>query len=268
MKKKIGIIRLIIVAVVILILLGTVGINMFGSGAIEYAIEAAATKALNVGVELDDVDLSLFKGQIVLRDMKINNPAGYQHKNLIDMRKIDVAIKPKSLISDNIKIKHIKLNGLTLVMEQKNLTNNLQDILGGMKTSSKTTKTKNKSGSTKSLFIKLLEINDCAVKIKLLPIPGKSDTVTMTLDNITMKNIGDNTKVDLAILSTKILIAITEGIAKQGAGVLPTEMLKSLDGQLENLSKMSEQVMTEANKAVDEVNKLAEGLGGLFDQKE
>ena len=48
---------------------------------------------------------------------------------------------------------------------------------------------------------------------------------------------------------------------------LPEEMLKSLDGQLENFSKMSEDVMTEANKAIDEGTKLIDGLGDIFDTK-
>ena len=112
-----------------MILVIIIAINLFADRAIKIGIETAATKALDVGVDVKDVDLSILGGSLSLQELVINNPPGYAHDNLLVLNKARVAVNIKSLMSDTVNIKEIKLDGVNIVMEQKGLTSNLQDII-------------------------------------------------------------------------------------------------------------------------------------------
>ena len=132
---------------------------------------------------------------------------------------------------DTVEIKDLSLGGINLVIEQGLTGNNLQDVIKAIpakKTEAKDTKEK----PTKKLHIENLEITNITVKAKLLPVPGKTDTVTMKLDPIRMKNLGSDDKLDTAVLSAKIMTAIAGGVAKQGAEVLPEAMVNTMQTTL------------------------------------
>ena len=123
----------------------------------------------------------------------------------------------------------------------------------------------------KKLHIDTLEITNVTVKVKLLPIPGKADTVTLKLDPIRMTDLGGDDKLDLAELSGKILLAITTGIAKQGAGILPEGMTDALNETLGQAAELGKAVAEGGQKVLEEGAKagkgIVEGLKGIFEPK-
>jgi hypothetical protein len=97
-----------------------------------------------------------------------------------------------------------------------------------------------------------------------------------------MKDLGTDDKMSMAKLSKEVLVAIATGIAKQGAGVLPEDMLNTIQGSLGDLAVIGEAVTEEAGKFLksggDEAKKLiekgegagkdlVEGIGGLLPGK-
>jgi hypothetical protein len=165
----------------------------------------------------------------------------------------------------------MQFDGIEVVMEQKGLTNNLQQILNNLpKTEEKPAEEKPKDAApSKSLVIKDLYLNDVSVKIKLLPVPGKADTLTLDLAPIHMTDIGKDKKVDSGELIAKILKAIAAGIAEQGKDILPTEMIGPLTDSLKETGK---QIMETGQEAIKEGTDLGKGVGdavkGLFKKKE
>jgi uncharacterized protein involved in outer membrane biogenesis len=131
MKK--GLLKKILLIVVVLILaivvLGTVAVGLFGNRILRAGIETGATKALNVGVTLKDVSLSIFGGELELDELVVSNPPGYEHESLLQLGKADIGVNIKSLMSDTVNIKRMKFDEVSLVIEQKGLTNNLQEII-------------------------------------------------------------------------------------------------------------------------------------------
>jgi hypothetical protein len=115
--------------------------------------------------------------------------------------------------------------------------------------------------SGKKLHIDNLELSNVTVKAKLLPIPGKVDTVTLKLAPIKMTNLGGDNKLDTAALSSKILVAITQGIAEQGAGVLPDDMLGSLKSTLAKTAELGKEVLKTGENLGKDVLKTTEDLG-------
>lgn len=291
MKKLGKFLSILISAVVIVAALVVVAIVLFANNALDMAIESAGTRALNVGVSVEEVDLSILRGRLGIRDLAINNPPGYRHERLLELGQGHVTVNARSLLSDVVNIHEVKLDGMNVVLEQRGVSgNNLQDIIKALPD-----KEKQESGpGGKKLHIDSLEITNIQVRVKLLPVPGKVDTLTIKLNPIKMTDLGGENKLDTAALSRKILLAIAGGIAEQGAGLLPDEMLGSLvfelgkfgavpDILLKTGSKLLEagagagKGATDAGKGVGEgvlkgaedVGKgITEGLKGLLKKKE
>ena len=261
MKKLRKMLIALLGAVVILLAIVVVLINLFADRAVKIGIETAATKALNVGVSVDDVKLSIMAGKLTLGNLVINNPPGYQYDKLLQLQNAKIAVDIKSLLSDTVNIKEIKLDGAQVVLEQRGVSgNNIQDIIKSMPSSPKTQEpTPQPSG--KKLHIDNLEISNITVKAKLLPIPGKADTRTLKLAPIKMTNLGGDNKLDTAALSGKILWAIAEGVAQQGAGVLPDDMLGSLKSTIAKTAELGKEVLKTGENLGKEVLKTTEDLG-------
>jgi uncharacterized protein involved in outer membrane biogenesis len=261
MKKLRKMLIALLGAVVILLAIVVVLINLFADRAVKIGIETAATKALNVGVSVDDVKLSIMAGKLTLGNLVINNPPGYQYDKLLQLQNAKIAVDIRSLLSDTVNIKEIKLDGAQVVLEQRGVSgNNIQDIIKSMPSSPKTQE-QTQQPSGKKLHIDNLEISNITVKAKLLPIPGKADTVTLKLAPIKMTNLGGDNKLDTAALSGKILWAIAEGVAQQGAGVLPDDMLGSLKSTIAKTAELGKEVLKTGENLGKEVLKTTEDLG-------
>ena len=253
--KIIKLLRKLVLTVIILIILIAVGFHFYGAKVMKVGVEKGASLVLHVPVAVESVNLSILAGKAGLTDLIVSNPPGYQHKNMLELGSAQVSLDIKSVFSDTINIDKILLENITVVLEQRGLTsNNIQDIIDGMASPKKDTEpgkqpTSGKPG--KKLLIKELQINEVTVNAKLLPVPGKIDTVTIKLPPVNMKNLGSDDKLDTVALANKILRIIVEGIAKEGAGLLPADMINSLNTGLQEVQKLSENVIKEGTKAIE-----------------
>ena len=64
MKKILKKIYMILAVIIVLVVLAVVLIGAFAGRGVKIAIETAATRALNVGVSVEDVDISILGGEI------------------------------------------------------------------------------------------------------------------------------------------------------------------------------------------------------------
>jgi len=234
--------------VLVILLIVIIGLfSAFGEQAIKKAVEKAATEALGVEVTIGDIDLSIFKGAVEIRDLIVKNPQGYAHENFIKLEFGSVDVDIASLLGDTVQIKKIELDGMELVIEQKLLTNNMQDILNSLPSQKK----QRAEPSGKNLQINELEISNIKVKAKLLPVPGKIDTVTLSLSPIKMSNLGSDDKLSIGILTSKILVAIADGVVKQGTGVLPTSVTDTMKTTLGKTIDIGKTTLEESGKILD-----------------
>lgn len=251
MKPVRRLIETTIFAVLIIIVLLLVVFSLFGEHVIKVGIETAGTKALSVGVNIEDLDLSVFKGAVAIKGLEVRNPAGYEHENLMKLNEGRVKTSLKSLMSDTVEIESINFDGIDLFMEQKGMTNNLQDILKRIPKAEEKAEPAEPAKEPKKLHIKQLKITAVTVNVKLLPVPGKADTVKLKLDPIEMNNLGSEDKLTTAKLASKIIVAISKGVAKQGAGKLPADIINTLENTLGNISKISDAAVKEGQKLLD-----------------
>jgi len=267
MKRKLKALRITLLVVLILLVVVVVAIGFLAESVLKTRIEAAASKALGVEVSIGDVELSILRGELGFENLVIKNPQGYQHKQLLELKEAQVTVDTRSLLSDTVNIREIKLDGVKLVLEQRGVSsNNLQDVIRSIRAKDKQTEP-----SGKKLHIDDLEITDVTVKVKLLPLPGRIDTVPLKLKPIKMTDLGSDDKLDTARLSGKILLAIAGGVAEQGTGVLPKEIIDSLTSELKKLGQLSEALFEEGGKILEEGTdlgkELTEGIEGLLKPK-
>jgi hypothetical protein len=251
MKKSLKIIYAIVAVIAILLIVAVIAINLFADSAVKMAIESAGSKALQVGVAVDSVNLSILGGKIGFQNLVIDNPPGYKYERLLELGQAKIAVETGSLLTDIVNIKDIQLDGVNVVLEQKGITsNNLQDILKSLPAKDKEPAEPAEPGG-KKLHIDNLEITNAQVKVKLLPIPGKADTLTLKLDPIKMTDLGGENDIDTVALARKVLLALAGGIAKQGAGILPDDMLGSLTSQLGKLDALPAAFLDKGGKLLD-----------------
>lgn len=265
MKFPVKVLGLVVLIIAVLLLIASLAFYLFGELAIKMGIETAATKALNVGVSLDNIDLSIFEGRVAIGGLVVRNPPGYTYKNLLELSNGSVAARISSLFEDTVNIRELKLDGINLVVEQKGLSTNLQDIIKSLPAEEQ------KEPSGKKLHIDELEITNIEVKVKLLPVPGRADTVTLELSPIRMSNLGGDNKLGTGQLAEKIVLAIADGVAKQGAGVLPKDMVNAMQSTLESTLDLGKAAATEGEKLIEtgkEVgDEIVEGFKGLIKPK-
>ena len=272
--KKLKKISLIILSVIlVLVLIVVIAITFFGDRAVKTGIEIAGSEALGVAVTVADVDLSIFRGKLGLQNLSIDNPPDYQLEKLLEMTDARIDVGIKSLLSDVVNIEEIKLDGVNVTLEQKGvISNNIQDILKTISGKEEEKEQQQAEPAGKKLHIDNLEISNVTVKAKLLPVPGKASTMTLTLAPIKMTDLGGDNKMDVAELSGKILMAIAKGIAEKGTGLLPDDIVGSLNDELAQLGEMSKTLLKEGDKILDEGKDLGkditEGIKGLFKPKE
>ena len=257
-QKKHFAVRSVFGAGLILIILAVVAVNLFADYAVRVGIETAATKTLNVGVSVSNVDLSIMAGKLALQNLLINNPPGYQHDKLLQLKNAEIEIDVKSLLSDVVNIREIKLDGVNVVLEQRDISrNNLQDVITSIRSASK-------EGEGKSLRVDNLEMSNITVQMKLPSVPAQDDTITLELSPIRMTNLGRDNKLDLADLSGEIVLAIVNRLVEQGVGVLPKDIITTLTPTLDKTIDLSTRII----EGTEDIGKeITEGLKSLLKPK-
>lgn len=256
MRKSHKILYVALLTVVILVTVAVISISLFADKALKLAIESAGTKALNVGVTVSNVDLSILGGRLGFQGLVIDNPPGYQHERLLELSGAKIAVETRSLLSHVVNIKDIRLDGVNVALEQRGISsNNLQDVMKSLPAKNKQTS----EPDGKKLHIDSLEITNAKVNVKLLPVPGKADTLTLTLAPIKMTDLGGENDLDAITLSRTVLLAIAGGIAEQGADLLPTEMLGSLTSELKKLGAVPGALLTEGGKILGAGTEIGKG---------
>jgi hypothetical protein len=266
MKTKKIVLNFIVLPLVILLVILVAAFFLVGTSLIKSGVEKAASSALGVPVTIKSIDLSILRGRVNIKGLVVKNPPGYANETLLELGEGTVNLDIGSLMGDTVKIQLIKLDGAKLTMEQKGLSNNLKEILDNLPKGEKKAEPKPEEKG-KNLHINRLEITNTNVRVKLLPVPGKSDTVSLKLDPIIMDNLGTDQKLRTGALTAKVFKAIATGIAKQGAGVLPDEMVKGIGSSLDKAAEMGKAAAEEGKKAIESGKEAVEGIKGLLGGK-
>ena len=255
-----------IVIVFLVVVVGLVSIDSI----LKYALQTAIEKQLNVDASASKVSLSIFSGTVKVSNLKIGNPPGYQYKHVLEANSIAVTTSIGSLLSNPIEINDVTIDGVSMVIEQKGLSNNLSDILKSIPEKPKT-ETAEPAKNAKGVHISSVGMKNLNVTAKLLPIPGKSDALTLKIASIHLSNLGGK-KSSLGEVAGKIFAAISSEIASKGAGIFPSDLTGSIQQNagktLESFSEIGKGLFKPTDKPADEgTQDTTNKLKGLFEKK-
>ena len=257
MKKLNKILRVIFLAILILIVVTIVAVNLLADHALKMGIESPVAKGLNIEIEVGDVDLSIMGGKLVVKNLSVLNPPVYQNDELLVMKNTEIEIEAKSLLSDVVNIRQIKISNVDVIIEQRSVSeNNLQDIIKAISESTL---------EAKMLRVDNLEISDITVKVDLIPGSDQTEPMALELSPITMTRLGYDEQLDTAALLKKIIYALADSIVDEGVSVLPTDIVGTMTSTLNKTIDFGTKIMEGRGNIGKEIT---EGLKNLFKPKE
>jgi hypothetical protein len=103
---------------------------------IEDVIEQVGSEVTQTRVSLNNVEIDLSTGEGRLTGLTIANPPGYDSDYAFELDDIVVAIAPASLTKPVIVISQVKIDGASLIAEQKGTRTNLSELLDNIESGS------------------------------------------------------------------------------------------------------------------------------------
>ncbi len=260
------ILKSVLITIVVVLVVLIAAFFLIGDQLIKAGVEKGGSMALGVPVKVGGVHLSILRGMVTIDGLQVTNPQGYKNEYLLELEKGKVAVDIRSLLSDTVHIKEINLDGIKLAIEQKMLSSNVKDLLAGMKTKAKPAEPKKPveepKGPGKKLVVDQLDITN--TEAKLVTTVGVSAGANVKLSPIHMSNLGSDSPLSIAELTSKIFLALIQGVAQQGAGLLPDDVVSGMKGGLEKVTDLGGEG---GKKVIEEGSKVIEGIKGLFKPK-
>jgi uncharacterized protein involved in outer membrane biogenesis len=262
MKK---IIVRVLIALVVVVVLAVLAVGLFLDKAIKAGVETIGPKVTKVDVKLQSVRLSLFSGGGTIKGLVLGNPAGFKSSSAINVGEASLSLAPKSLLSDKIIVKSIRVQGPEITYETNLKNSNLSTIVANMQEtagggSKEPAKPQEPAQPKEAKPAKKLEVDEVIItggKIHVAVTALGGGTATVPLPDIHLQDLGTGpdgiTPEDLTI---KILGAIEQDTVKAAASAV-ADIAKGAV----NIAK--DAVGTGSN-AVQSVTK---GIGNLFKKK-
>ena len=249
MKKSSLLISVVVVAA---------GIYYFGPSLLDSAVKKIVNKygseVTGTEVNLEGFSLHPTTGEAAIRKITIANPQNYKMPYLFELNNISVKVDIKSLTSDTVIIEDITVDKPAITYEMLSLTqNNIKEIQNNVNSYLNKSSSNDKAETTsetdsadqsagKKVIIRHLAINDATLSAAA----GDKD-VSITLPDITMNNIGDDSKKAgsnipqvIAKILNKILTTATQNVVSQKLGDLKSvaeENLNSVVGGVKDRVK-------------------------------
>jgi hypothetical protein len=226
--KKI-LIRIAVVVVVLIVVAGVSAI-LFLDHIVKKGVETAGPMVTKVDVKLDKASISLLGGSAHLKGLFVGNPPGCKTDSAIKVGEVSVSLKPLSVLSDKIVVESVKVVSPEITIEggikDNNLTKILDNVTAAAGGSGATEKKDEKASSTK---IQVTDLTITGAKVHSNTLLSGGKTVTVTLPDIRLTNLGTGsdgitpaelTKRVMDELMGKVIPALTEGVAQIGKEAL------------------------------------------------
>ena len=183
------------IAGVVLVAIGIAATVVLGrlGRLIEGAVESHGPRMTGTEVALGGARVSIFSGEGELSDLRIGNPKGYSDDKAFDLGRIKIAVDPKSLVSDVVRIKSLVVDGPKLLAEfDPQGRNNLKAIMDHVKAAARsagggTTAAGGDAGGGKKLIIEEFRFENAEARALA---PAFDLDKTLKIPPVVLKNLG------------------------------------------------------------------------------
>jgi uncharacterized protein involved in outer membrane biogenesis len=191
--------KLILIGLALLVVVA--GVVFFGLSnlgpIIKQAVNTYGPRITQTEVHLSDAGVSLFSGEVKLKDFLLGNPHGFQSLQAMKVGSIYVNVDEKSLTANPIVIDEIEVVAPEITYERAGKDDNFNALLrnvkkqtGGGQAGAEASKPKpdGDAGGGKKLLIRSMVIRDGRVNLSNKALAGQSITAELPL--IEMKDVG------------------------------------------------------------------------------
>lgn len=248
----------IVIALLVIVVVAALAVHFFLDSVIKKGVETVGSRIAKVDIKLDSVSLHLFTGFGGVKGLVVGNPEGYKSPSAISVGNASVAVSRRSLLSDKIVVRSIRIESPQITYELGPGGNNLQRIQANAAESSGGSTTK--STPTEGKPSKKLQVDDVVItggKVTLAIAVLGGQVVTAPLPEIHFTDLGQGPDgITAGDLAKRILNEITE---------------KSLKAAAEAAARAATEIGKGAQDAakgeVEKAGGAVKGIGDLFKKK-
>lgn len=218
-------------------------------------IEKVGPSLTQTTVNLDSVDLQLFKGSARIEGFVVGNPKGFKAVNVFNLKNVVVDIEPKTILEDTVVINRVVIDSPVLTYEKLGKKANIDQLLKNVNASLARQKKKGatgdevaqteKKGAGKKLIVDDFTIRNATLMVSILP---GSTPVEIKLADIHLTGLGrkqqgltpaEIVSEIITVMTGTVSRGITQNIGKLGdvtkqlkgtLGKAAEESLKTVDG--------------------------------------
>jgi hypothetical protein len=258
----------VIVAIIIILVIGISNIGPL----IKKAVNVYGPGITKTEVKIEDVGVSVFSGEVRLKDFYLGNPRGFTSPEAVKVKSIFVNVDERSLTKDTIIIDRIEVVRPEITYEKAGGTDNFKKIIDNVKQTMSIGKSpeeqpaKEKEG--KKLLIRDFVVKEGKVTLVMPFMGGKS--ISAPMPNIHLTNIGGEKEgVSAAKAFETVLIALYAKITSPEVTNILNEKLKKLGKSLGTAGEeLKKHLDTLGKGAKEDLFKGVPGkIKGLIDKK-
>ena len=202
---------LIVVAVIAVVLLAAWLVPIWAESWIEQNAGGAAAGYLGVGVSIDDVGLSLWKGRLELAGIVVENPEGFSDRDFLKIGSVTTQLALTSLLSRQIRIDNLVVDTIQLNIERGSQGFNYQAIVDRLRSRADQSSSTSGGGNRGPGFqIDSIDIHNVTATAQLRP---SSPTREMTIRDVHLEDISSE---DGAGALLQVLDKLLDSILSEG----------------------------------------------------
>lgn len=249
-------------AVIVLLLVLVAGAALFlifrsKDELVRVGAEKSLAYALDVPATVQSASLDLGAQAVELRGIRIPNPEGFSNDTAISFGVVRAEVDVASFTTDKRVIKLIRVAEAEVLLEKNLKTSNLQALIDNTSRLSRQDEKQPppaEDASRATMVIERLLVEHTTVRVKLAgmdAVAGDKAAAKLKLADLEMRNVGgDGEQVTPAQALERFLALLLESIRRTGTGVLPDDLIASIDSTLDGLPK---DVLGDAQEAARKV---------------
>lgn len=191
-------------------------------------LENIVSSTLEVKAEIQSLSLDKFRGNLLVNNLKINNPDNFSTPHVIKIDQVDIDVTPRSLLTDVVEINNFAINHIDVNIEQRLLNNNILTIINNLKsTQPSEPRTPSETAEEKSqtklkLNFDVIDVQNTKVNVTLAPL-GLASSIDFQLPNLRLTNVSsdDFEEIMTSDFIREVVQDIFESIIRYGGEKIP-----------------------------------------------
>jgi uncharacterized protein involved in outer membrane biogenesis len=201
--------------VVALCVAALITVSFFLGSIVTKGVNSYAPRVTQTRVTLAGASISPLSGSGSLSGFVVGNPRGWSDADLVSLRRIHVAVVPRSLFADHIVIENIDIDAPEFDYETRITSSNVGDLLANVERVSGTSAG---TATAKSGQPLKFEVRHFRVRNGIVRLGTGSKAVSVPLPPVELTNIGTSEGgITSAQLATTVVRALTNDIVRAGA---------------------------------------------------